>query len=141
LPGKSREGWTLNIVLDTSGSMDDAISRALGAIDQFCQANDVESVRILQCDVEVTSDEYVEVGSLERFEAKGFGGSDMSPAMLKLAEEPDVEAVIVLTDGGIDYPEGPMPYETLWCIVEGWWSCDPRFPYGTVVRIDLDDQD
>ncbi len=138
LPGKSREGWTLNIVLDTSGSMTGAISQALGAIDQFCQANDVESVRILQCDTQVTSDEYVEVGSLERFEAKGFGGSDMSPAMLKLAEEPDVEAVIVLTDGGIAYPEGPMPYETLWCIAGGWWN--PQFSYGTVVCIDSNGQ-
>lgn len=138
LPGKNREGWTLNIVLDTSGSMTGAISQALGAIDQFCQANDVESVRILQCDTQVTSDEYVEVGSLERFEAKGFGGSDMSPAMLKLAEEPDVEAVIVLTDGGIAYPEGPMPYETLWCIAGGWWN--PQFSYGTVVCIDSNGQ-
>lgn len=138
LPGKNREGWTLNIVLDTSGSMTGAISQALGAIDQFCQANDVESVRILQCDTQVTSDEYVEVGSLERFEAKGFGGSDMSPAMLKLAEEPDVEAVIVLTDGEIAYPEGPMPYETLWCIAGGYWS--PQFSYGTVVCIDSNGQ-
>ena len=138
LPGKNREGWTLNIVLDTSGSMTGAISQALGAIDQFCQANDVESVRILQCDTQVTSDEYVEVGSLERFEAKGFGGSDMSPAMLKLAEEPDVEAVIVLTDGGICYPQGPMPYETLWCIAGGYWT--PQFSYGTVVCIDSNGQ-
>ncbi|MBR2003232.1 MAG: hypothetical protein IJ991_03495 [Thermoguttaceae bacterium] len=93
---------------------------------------------MLQCDAQVTSDEYVEVGSLERFEAKGFGGSDMSPAMLKLAEEPDVEAVIVLTDGGIAYPEGPMPYETLWCVADGWGN--PQFSYGTVVCIDSNGQ-
>ena len=133
MPGKAREGWTLNIVLDTSGSMTSEMSRVLGAIDQFCQANDVDSVRILQCDTQVTADEHVEVGTLESFVAKGFGGSDMSPAMLKLAEEPDVAAVVVLTDGMIAYPSTPMPYETLWCITE---RRPPKFPYGTTIAID-----
>lgn len=132
LPGRKREGWTIHIVLDTSGSMSDELSEALGAIDQFCQVNGVESVHILQCDTEVTCDEYVELGDLEHFQAKGFGGSDMSPAMLRLAEDPDVEAVIVLTDGWIDYPAEPMPYETLWCITSGY---EPDFPYGSIVQI------
>ncbi|MDO4570152.1 MAG: VWA-like domain-containing protein [Planctomycetia bacterium] len=132
LPGRKREGWTLHIVLDTSGSMVDELSSALGAIDQFCQGNGVEMVHVLQCDAEVTSDEYVEVGDLEHFQIHGFGGSDMSPAMRRLAEDPEVEAVIVLTDGYIYYPEEPMPYETLWCLTSDY-SFD--FPYGTTISI------
>ncbi len=109
LPGRAREGWILHIVLDTSGSMDSELSSALGAIDHFCQGAGVEVVHILQCDVEVTSDEFVELGDLEHFQGKGFGYSDMSPAMLALAEDPDVEAVLVITDGYIIYPAIPCP--------------------------------
>lgn len=133
LPGRKREGWTIHIVLDTSGSMTWALRNALGAIDQFCQNNNVETIHILQCDVDVTADEWLEVGTLENFEAKGFGGSDMSPAMLKLAEDPDVTAVIVLTDGYIGYPEKEPPYETLWAIVDGG---NMGFNYGTAIRIE-----
>lgn len=133
LPGRKREGWTLHIVLDTSGSMTWALRNALGAIDQFCQNNNVDTVHILQCDVDVTADEWLEVGNLENFEAKGFGGSDMSPAMLKLAEDPDVTAVIVLTDGYISYPSEEPPYETLWAIVDGGRT---NFNYGIAIQIE-----
>ncbi len=133
LPGRKREGWTLHIVLDTSGSMTWALREALGAIDQFCQNNNVENIHILQCDVDVTADEWLEVGTLENFEAKGFGGSDMSPAMLKLAEDPEVTAVIVLTDGYIGYPEKEPPYETLWAIVD---RGNTDFKYGTAILIE-----
>lgn len=133
LPGRKREGWTLHIVLDTSGSMSDSLQSALGAIDHFCQNNNVETVHILQCDVGVTADEWLEVGTLENFQAKGFGGSDMTPAMLRLAEDPEVTAVIVLTDGYIDYPEQEPPYETLWVIVD---NGNTDFNYGTVIPID-----
>ena len=136
LPGRKRVGWTLHIVLDTSGSMSDSLRRALGAIDQFCQNNNVETIHILQCDVGITADEWIEVGNLENFQAKGFGGSDMSPAMLKLAEDPDVTAVIVLTDGYIDYPKQEPPYETLWAIVDRGRT---RFKYGTAIRIEFKD--
>ena len=57
----------------------------------------------------------------------------MSPAMLKLAEDPDVTAVIVLTDGYIYYPDEEPPYETLWAIVD---DGDTDFNYGTAIRID-----
>lgn len=132
LPGRAREGWILHIVLDTSGSMDSELSSTLGAIDHFCQGAGVEVVHILQCDVEVTSDEFVELGDLEHFQGNGFGGSDMSPAMLVLAQDPDVEAVLVITDGYIDYPTNPMPYETLWCITG---DAPQDFLYGTVINI------
>ena len=137
LPGRKREGWTLHIVLDTSGSMTRSLRRALGAIESFCQNNYVETIHILQCDAGVTADEWIEVGNLEKYQAKGFGGSDMSPAMLKLAEDPDVTAVIVLTDGWIDYPKKEPPYETLWAIVDRGRT---HFKYGTAIRIEFNEK-
>ena len=38
MPGRKRQSWMLNVVLDTSGSMTDEIPRALGAIADFCDA-------------------------------------------------------------------------------------------------------
>ena len=134
LPGRKREGRTMHIVLDTSGSMTDELKVALGVIGGFCEANTVEEVHMLQCDETVTVDEWVTVDALEHYQVCGFGGSDMSPAMQRLADDPGVEAAIVLTDGYIDFPEAPMPYEVLWALVDSWgYEFEP--PYGVVVPL------
>jgi hypothetical protein len=116
LPGRKREGWTLHIVLDTSGSMTHTLPHVLGLIASFCEGAGVSDVHVIQCDVGVTSDDWVDVSALSRFRVAGFGGSDMSPAMERLAADPEVAAVLVLTDGYIDYPHHEPPYAMLW----GW---------------------
>lgn len=132
LAGRKREGWTLNIVLDTSGSMSGEFPVILGAIASFCESMNVSDVRIVQCDVDVSSDEVVDIDQLNRFYIAGYGGSDMSPAMHRLAEDPEVEAVLVLTDGYIDYPPDPMPYAVLWVIAGGESF---SAPYGQVIYL------
>jgi predicted metal-dependent peptidase len=119
LPGRKRESWTLNIVLDTSGSMVEAIPPALGAIGSFCESMGVDEVRLLQCDADISSDERVHPAELASYRIRGFGGSDMSPALRRLAEEGDVQAALVITDGEIEYPHEPMPYQVLWVLTPG----------------------
>jgi hypothetical protein len=118
LAGRKRVGWALHIILDTSGSMVDEIPRVLGVIGSFCEAVGVAAVHVLQCDVRVTQDEWVDPEELARYTVAGFGSSDMSPALLRLADDPDVEAAIVLTDGYIEYPDRAMPYQVLWVLTE-----------------------
>jgi hypothetical protein len=132
LPGRRREGWTMHLVLDTSGSMTGEFPRVLEAVASCCEALRVDQVRVLQCDVEVTRDELVDVSRLQSFPLAGLGGSDLRPAMWRLALDPEVEAAIVITDGYIAYPDEPMPYAVLWAVT------DPSFspPYGKVVPID-----
>ena len=111
-------------------------SPALGAIAIFCEASNVSDVRLVQCDQVVTSDRWIEPEQLAEFEISGFGYSDMSPAILHLAADPEVESVLVLTDGYIDYPEEPPPYRVLWRSLAitscpssppmGRWSVSPR---------------
>lgn len=135
LAGRKREGWTLHIILDTSGSMSDEIPRALGAIADFCEGAGVDQVHLLQCDTEVSRDEQVTPQELSSYPISGYGGSDMAPAMLHLADDPEVEAAIVLTDGGISYPDAPMPYQVLWVLPS---STDPGSftpSYGQVIRL------
>jgi predicted metal-dependent peptidase len=134
LPGRKRHSWMLNVVLDTSGSMSDEIPRALGAIADFCDAAAVDDIRLIQCDTEVTSDEVLTPSALAAYQVGGYGGSDLTPAMLALAEDARVTAAIVITDGDIVYPAGPMPYAVLWVLpphsVGGFAP-----PYGRVVAM------
>ena len=134
LPGRKRESWTLNVVLDTSGSMVDAIPAALGAIGSFCDAMGVDEVRLLQCDAEVTGDERLHPAELASYRIRGFGGSDLSPALRRLADDGDVQAAVVITDGDIEYPREPMPYQVLWVLRAGG-SSGFAPPYGKVVSM------
>jgi len=134
LPGRNREGWTLHIVLDTSGSMAHELATCLGAIADFCEASGVTEVHILQCDTTVTVDEWIPVEELDRYQISGYGGSDMSPAMLHLAEDNEVTSMVVITDGCINYPKDSLDVEVLWVVTD-----DRNFNpgYGTIVRLDV----
>jgi predicted metal-dependent peptidase len=134
LPGRRREGWILNVVLDTSGSMSDEIPRALGAIGEFCDAVGVDQVRLVQCDAAVTADELVPPEALAERQVTGYGGSDLSPALQHLADDQHVRAVVVVTDGDIAYPPEPMPYDVLWVLpARGSAAFGP--PYGRVITM------
>ena len=133
LAGRKREGWLLNIVLDTSGSMSDTLPRVLGAIADYCDAVGVDQVRLVQCDAALTADEWLSPDELAQHEIRGYGGSDLSPALQHLAEDPRTRAVAVITDGDIAYPGEPMPYEVLWVVTASTIAFDP--PYGRVVAL------
>jgi predicted metal-dependent peptidase len=134
LPGRRREGWMLNVIIDTSGSMTEEIPRALGAIADFCEAVAVDQIRLLQCDVAVTSDEQLSPTELAHYQVTGYGGSDLSPAMELLAADPQVRAVAIITDGDIQYPPDPMPFAVLWVVPPGSSAFHPS--YGRVVTMD-----
>jgi predicted metal-dependent peptidase len=87
----------------------------------------------MQCDVGVTADDWIDPAELASYKVTGFGGSDMSPAMDELAEDPEVNAVLVLTDGLISYPRAEPPYSVLWGLVDGTSGFHPL--YGTVVHV------
>jgi predicted metal-dependent peptidase len=136
LPGRRREGWVLHIVLDTSGSMVDYLPKALGAIAGFCESSNVTQVHLLQCDVAVTQDDWIEPEQLDEYKIAGFGYSDMSPAMVRLAEDPEVSSIVVLTDGYIDMPAQEPPYQTLWVLL-GEVRSDFTPAYGHVVHMQM----
>jgi predicted metal-dependent peptidase len=119
--------------MDTSGSMVDTLPHILGLLASFCEGAGVNQVHVMQCDVGVTADEWIDPAELSSYKVTGFGGSDMSPAMLELADDPEVSAVLVLTDGYISYPADEPPYAVLWGIVNGLSGFTP--PYGTVVQV------
>jgi predicted metal-dependent peptidase len=133
LPGRQRYSMLLNVVLDTSGSMTDEIPNALGAIADFCEATGIDEIRVVQCDTTVTGDEMLSPAELAEFEVRGYGGSDLTPALAMLAEDPRVTAAIVITDGDITYPDEPTPYSVLWAVPGETTTFAPR--YGRVVAM------
>jgi predicted metal-dependent peptidase len=137
LAGRTREGWRLHLVLDTSGSMGGTFPPILGAIASFCESVNVAQIRLLQCDVEVTADQTLTAEELYAFEIVGLGGTSLSPAMLRLAEDPEVEATIIITDGYLrrsDYPRAAPPYALLWVLTDPDSDFSPD--YGQVIYLD-----
>ena len=135
LPGHKREAWTLHVILDTSGSMVEDIPQALGAIADFCEALGVAEVHLIQCDTEVGGDEVLAPAELARWQISGYGGSDLGPAMLQLAENAEVTAAVVLTDGDITFPEEPVPYQVLWVLPAGRRPEEFTPGYGKVIAL------
>ena len=136
LPGRDNECNTVHIVLDTSGSMANAIPMLLGQIAAFARVAGMEQLHLMQCDVQVAADDFVDIGNLAKYRVAGYGGSDMSPAMLKLAEDPEVVSVLVITDGFVAYPpQEKIPYDVLWCLPE--YSRGVTFPYGKIVHVPI----
>ncbi|MBW3542170.1 MAG: hypothetical protein KY476_18020 [Planctomycetes bacterium] len=135
LPGRRREGWTLHIIIDTSGSMYAHLPRALGAISAFCDNSGVTEVHVVQCDVEVTRDEWIDPADLGQYRVAGFGYSDMTPAMLRLQEDPNVTAAMMLTDGYVSYLTGEPSYRMLWVLL-GEYDASFQPPYGEVIRLE-----
>ena len=136
LPGRTQECYTLHIVLDTSGSMNGYIPRILEQISSFARNTGLAQAHIMQCDTRITADEFVDIDRLDKYRISGYGDSDMSPAMRKLAEDPDVTSVLVITDGYIDHPPAwAIPYDVLWCLPES--SRAISFPYGKVIHIPI----
>lgn len=133
MPGRLRYSTILNVILDTSGSMSEEIPGALGAIADFCEATGIDEIRVVQCDTQVTADEMLSPGELAEYEVKGYGGSDLTPALKSFADDPRVTAAIVITDGDITYPPDPMPFAVLWAIPGENTAFAP--PYGQVVTM------
>jgi predicted metal-dependent peptidase len=133
LPGRRRQSWMINVVLDTSGSMTGAIPTVLGAIGDFCDAAGVDQVRLVQCDTDVTADVMLSPDELTSFEVKGFGGSDLTAAMTRLADDPQVTAAVIVTDGDIAFPASRPPYGVLWVLPQ---TSNFNPPYGRVLTLD-----
>ena len=133
MPGRQRHGLMMNVILDTSGSMSDEIPFALGAMADFCEATGIDDIRVIQCDTAVTADDMLSPSELAEYEVRGYGGSDLGPALLALAEDARVTAAIVITDGDISYPAEPMPYAVLWVVPGESTTFAP--PYGRVITM------
>ncbi|WP_198174839.1 vWA domain-containing protein [Spirosoma arboris] len=132
--GYKREGNTIHIIIDTSGSMSSLLSEVLGFIASFAESSMIPEVHVVQCDTGVSDDSWYTPSELLDFQVKGLGGSDITPAMLHLAQDEGILYVVIITDGCIEYPYESMPYQVLWVLTDPYEWFTP--PYGQVLRIE-----
>ena len=120
LPGRERVNeWMLNIVLDVSGSMWSVLPAILGHIQAFGISAGVRYVRMVESVEDCKIDNIMEISELGKYKMPLADGSDLSPAMLKLAEDTSVESVLVLTDGDVFVPSAEkIPYKVVWGLTE-----------------------
>ena len=60
----------------------------------------------------------------------------MAPGILRLADDPEVTAALVLTDGYIDFPADEPPFRVVWVLIgSSYDDFDP--PYGVTIRTDI----
>ncbi|MFA0758637.1 MAG: hypothetical protein NOOUEUKL_001303 [Candidatus Fervidibacter sp.] len=134
-PQRERTG-VLGIAIDTSGSI------SSGQLAQFWrevlairQTYPRLTLRLVTCDVEVTSDEVFPpfVALPEARELIGRGGTDFRPAFERFRQPPVPEAVVYLTDGMGEYPTAAPPYPVLWVLSQPLPDWQERLPFGTAV--------
>jgi predicted metal-dependent peptidase len=134
-------GGQLVAVVDTSGSIDElTLGRFIGAVASAAAAENIEQVRLMQADSEITSDEVFTPAELltEKIAIRGRGGTNFIPALTRLIEESrrQVErfSVVYLTDldGMLPRSREARSLDVLWVVPR-----KPRRkpPFGVVVEM------
>lgn len=98
LKGKIKQGYIINVILDTSGSMSGSFENALSYIFR----NDIE-VNLVQCDTAVQATENIKnKKQLEKLKIKGLGGTTLQPGIDYIKDNFAKYPTLVLTDGYTD---------------------------------------
>lgn len=141
LPGMHSHGAmrNLGVVIDTSGSIGvEELKRFFGeicgAVEEVCPSQ----LTVVYCDAEVNHVDHFDGASVAEIKASakrvGGGGTDMREGVDWFADnQPDVTAVIVLTDGYTPFPDVAPAHPLLWAI-----TTDIEAPVGRTVKIEAD---
>ncbi|MEL6978917.1 MAG: hypothetical protein AAGM38_09585 [Pseudomonadota bacterium] len=145
LAGRVLEGYSLNLILDTSGSMHALLRRLAGSIKTSAEAAEIAAINVIQSgksydralsDVEI---DRVETFEFTSYEIDGWtGATPLHRAFERYEQEPNIETVGIITDMGEPYPETPPPFEVVWFWTDddfGYW--DPP-AYGQIVKLKVD---
>jgi predicted metal-dependent peptidase len=98
LKGKVKYGCLLNVLLDTSGSMNGYFEKILSVI-----FRDDINVNLVQCDTEVKCVESVRSKKqLQQIKIAGLGGTTLQPGIDKIVERYNRVNTVILTDGFTD---------------------------------------
>lgn len=134
LPGMYSEAMgEVVVVIDTSGSIDQATLNAFGAeIKSIVDNTKPLMTRVIYCDAEVNHvDEFTAEQELH-FKMHGGGGTDFRPPFNYVEQHGFKPACLVyLTDGYGPFPDEP-PYPTMWVC-----TTDIVAPFGRTIPIDI----
>jgi predicted metal-dependent peptidase len=99
LKGKKKEGFVINAILDTSGSMEGVFENVLSYVFQ-----DNIILNMIQCDTEVKDFKVIKnKNQLSKMSIKGLGGTTLQPAIDYIAAgKLNKVNTVILTDGITD---------------------------------------
>lgn len=122
LPGWAREEeLSIVVAVDTSGSTSGHIAQFLSELSGIASSFGIWEMRLLQCDIRITSDRRLssqEPPDFSRMQFTGGGGTDFRPVFERLAAEP-ARALVYLTDGFGPAPQQAPEYPVLWVLTPG----------------------
>jgi predicted metal-dependent peptidase len=135
--------FDLLVVVDVSGSMSDkAIANVISEVKNVCKLTGTEAT-LIQIDTEAKEPEKL-TNKITKFHRKACGGTNLYPALDKAKEyKVNYDAIIVLTDGFIDYKDIEEFKETkkkvIWLIEPNGQILD-EMNEGKMVAIRLEDK-
>ena len=104
-----------SIIVDTSGSMEGAESKALATIAQGLRK--VQRPRVIAYDACLQSAK--RISSLSEFTFQGYGGTDMTAAIEQEDREHRPDAIVLVTDGETDWPATRTRARLIVALVKG----------------------
>lgn len=143
LPGWRRPNPTVAMVVDTSGSVDDALlGKALGEVDAALRALGVggTSLTVLACDAAVQA--VTRVRRARDAVLHGGGGTDLRAALAAIEGlRPRPTLAVILTDGWTPWPATPPPgCAVVIALLTRRGEEVPETPaWATTIRCELDD--
>lgn len=123
----------IDVVIDTSGSIDAPTLSAFGAeVRGVVEAVRPERTRVIYCDAEINHIDVFERGEDLHFDMHGGGGTDFRPPFDMIKREgTNPVALLYLTDLYGSFP-AEQDFPVLWCA-----TTELKAPHGQTVRLEL----
>jgi predicted metal-dependent peptidase len=123
----------IDVVIDTSGSIDQRTLDAFGAeVAAIVSQARPERTRVIYCDAAINHIDEFAPGEDLHFKMHGGGGTDFRPPFSLIEQEGVAPAALVyLTDMYGSFPQ-PQDFPVLWCA-----TTDVAAPFGETVRIEV----
>ena len=143
MPTVHGEHIDLFVASDTSGSMIPALPVIYAELQHTFSQFDSYRVTLFECDAAIASEKVYENGedfTTDCPKGMGGGGTSFVPVFNRIeeiGENPYGKVLVYSTDGYGDFPREAPPYEVIWLVPEDGLPTE-RFPFGRVIRIDLD---
>jgi predicted metal-dependent peptidase len=144
MPSVLKEHCAIEVIIDTSGSIaQDELTEFLSEVVAIAKSIQHLKMWVSSCDTQIQSRYVVENGDIPKIlsmQLKGGGGTSMENGLDYVkANNQEVDAVIVLTDGCDSYHKTRIdyPFDVLWVISKnGINNPEDEIPYGRVIKMD-----
>jgi len=139
LPSTVKEGMTLVIAIDTSGSIDTKELNQFATEAITILGTVKADVYIISCDAKIHSVQFFPMGtsvSFKDIKLKGGGGTSFVPPFRYVVEEGIIpSAFIYLTDGYGEYPDFAPTFPVIWVLTK---EIKHQPPFGEVVEMEVE---